>query len=252
MGTPELTGKVVSGRIFRRGAGFGRGVLPCPAENGVYYGLVGWQMSWAGNNAMSVPSDLIAAGLALHRSGRFAEAEATYRQALAAAPRNADILNLLGAVCINLGQLPAAEEHLEAALRLNPSHSAAHDNLGVLLVNQQRLEEAIASFRRAVALIRATCNRSSTWPTLCRAPARRTKRSACLEWWRIGARHAALACGSGSVADRAESAGRGNRSAARSGALAADRGPRDSSWRRRWPRVGRRRPRSKPITRRCE
>jgi tetratricopeptide (TPR) repeat protein len=97
-------------------------------------------------------SKLLAAGIAHHRSGDFQKAHEVYRQLLAANPQEAVVYNLLGAVCIDAGQLRDAGAYLAEALRLDPALAAAHDNLGLLLTAQDKLGEAIASFRRAVAL----------------------------------------------------------------------------------------------------
>jgi tetratricopeptide (TPR) repeat protein len=73
-----------------------------------------------------------------------------YRQLLATDPQDAMVLNLLGAVCINLQRLEEAREYLVESLRLNRNFAAAHDNLGVVLVSQNQIPRAIASFREAV------------------------------------------------------------------------------------------------------
>jgi tetratricopeptide (TPR) repeat protein len=99
---------------------------------------------------MTAHKQTLAAGLAQHQAGHFAAAEALYRQVVAAEPDNADARNLLGAVYINLHQFTDAEEHLAAALRINPQHFAALDNHGVLLARQERYAEAAECFRRAL------------------------------------------------------------------------------------------------------
>ena len=101
-----------------------------------------------------MPADpqLLAAGIEHHRSGRLAEAHAAYRQLWTANPQDAVVLNLLGAVCINLSRPAEAGQYLAEALRQNPRFAAAHDNWGVLLMSQNRFAEAIASFQHAAAL----------------------------------------------------------------------------------------------------
>jgi tetratricopeptide (TPR) repeat protein len=96
--------------------------------------------------------ETIAAGIRLHEAGQFARARDCYLQALAEDPQNADVLNLLGAVSINLEELADAERYLAEAVRSNPAHPAAYDNLGVLAVKLGRTEEAIDRFRRACEL----------------------------------------------------------------------------------------------------
>ena len=97
-------------------------------------------------------SELLTTGLEHHQAGRLSRAREIYRQVLAADPQNAEVHNLLGAVCIHLHQWPQAAGYLAEAVRLNPEYSAAHDNLGVLLAQQGQIGQAVVSFRRAAAL----------------------------------------------------------------------------------------------------
>ncbi len=101
---------------------------------------------------MPLDTELVTAGMNLHRAGNFQQAQDIYRRLLAAEPQNAMIHNLLGAVAINLRQWPEAQGCLEQALRLSPTFAAAHDNLGVLLTAQNRFAEAIGFYRRAIEL----------------------------------------------------------------------------------------------------
>ena len=50
------------------------------------------------------------------------------------------------------GQINDAIREYAEVLRVNPRHTVTHLNLGVLLVRQQRLPEAIARFEDAVRL----------------------------------------------------------------------------------------------------
>ena len=124
--------------------------------------------------------------LAHHQAGRLREAEALYREVLAAEPRNAEALHLLGVALhqlgrheeaiarieeaigvdaarpefhSNLGEVhrmcgrPAqAERAYRAALALNPGLAAAHGNLGHARLAQQRIAEAAESYERAAEL----------------------------------------------------------------------------------------------------
>ena len=127
--------------------------------------------------------------LAHHQAGRLREAEELYRDVLAAEPRNADALHLLGvalhqqgrheeavaqigaAIGIdaarpdfhnNLGEVhrmcgrPAqAEQAYRAALALAPDLAAAHGNLGHALLAQKRISAAAESYEHAAALDQA-------------------------------------------------------------------------------------------------
>lgn len=97
-------------------------------------------------------NNLLAAGLEHHQARRFAQARDCYWQALAAEPRNPDLLNLLGAVSINLEDRAAAERYLNEAIALDPNHAAAYDNRGVLRVQLGRVAAAIEDFEQATRL----------------------------------------------------------------------------------------------------
>ena len=134
---------------------------------------------------MTDPADLLRNAIAQHQAGRTAEAEALYRQILAADPRQADALDMLGVLCLQSGRAAEAVDYLNRALAIRPSQSeyanhlgaaygalgrnddaiavlrravqsapgaaAGHYNLGIALRNQERVAEAAASFRHAVA-----------------------------------------------------------------------------------------------------
>jgi tetratricopeptide (TPR) repeat protein len=67
-------------------------------------------------------------------------------------PRDAEALFLFGAVYGQLGDFAAAERMLRDALALAPNHPVLNCNLGVALLQQQRFQEAMASFSRALQL----------------------------------------------------------------------------------------------------
>ena len=84
--------------------------------------------------------------------GRLAEAEARYRQALAADPEDAEALTNLGVTLQLRGRPDQAEACYRRALELRPDQPEGHNNLGVALQALDRLDEAIACFERALAL----------------------------------------------------------------------------------------------------
>ena len=55
-------------------------------------------------------------GVRLHGVGRMAEAEQVYRQVLAAAPKHADTLHMLGVLALQSGQLQAAVACIDQAI----------------------------------------------------------------------------------------------------------------------------------------
>jgi protein O-GlcNAc transferase len=55
-----------------------------------------------------------------HRNGRLREAEALYREVLAATPRHADALHLLGVIALQSGHAEAAIELIGRAVEVRP------------------------------------------------------------------------------------------------------------------------------------
>ena len=90
-------------------------------------------------------------GTAYAEAGRWEEAVASYRRALAQ-PTLAihDVVHQnLGLALYHLKQYPEAESSLRFALSLDPKMQAAYYNLGLVLVAENRRDEARAAFRRA-------------------------------------------------------------------------------------------------------
>jgi serine/threonine-protein kinase len=80
--------------------------------------------------------------------GQLGEAAATLQQAAALDPLSADIPTWQCAVSLGTGQLAAAEAAGRRALELSPEHELAGRNLGIVLLLQHRLPEALAAFHR--------------------------------------------------------------------------------------------------------
>jgi predicted O-linked N-acetylglucosamine transferase (SPINDLY family) len=94
----------------------------------------------------------IAEGLQHHQAGRCTQAEACYRQALAADPTRADAHHLLGVLAHQRGQLDRAIRSYRQAIALHPEYPEAFNNLGVALQAQGKIAEAVPCFERAIAL----------------------------------------------------------------------------------------------------
>ena len=90
--------------------------------------------------------------LSLHQQGAFAEAQALYRNVLAADPRHFDSLHLLGLTLVQTGALEQGVEAIGKAIAVRADVAEAHYNLGNALVSLDRPLDALASFDRAIAL----------------------------------------------------------------------------------------------------
>ncbi|MGN6085442.1 O-linked N-acetylglucosamine transferase, SPINDLY family protein [Trinickia sp.] len=105
-------------------------------------------------SAAAVPatsSPPIELGLSHQQAGRFAEAEAIYRQILAAEPHHADALHLLGLVAYHRGDYTQASELIMLALTYRESE-IFYGNLGNALAARGMRAAAMESFRQAIAL----------------------------------------------------------------------------------------------------
>jgi Tfp pilus assembly protein PilF len=129
--------------------------------------------SWRDNaalfdRALSVnPRSLMAhhnSGAVLAREGKHGEAVRWYRRGLKYHPRCVELYRGLGISLVALGEvdeglalwrLDAAQpiDALQAALRLDPESVEAHLQLGLVLNEQGRREEAAAAFREALSRI---------------------------------------------------------------------------------------------------
>src|SRR5262245_36134354 len=93
--------------------------------------------------------------LALHRAGRLAEAERAYKGVLASDPSNFKAWHHLGIVVLQQNRFDEAVSHIGESLRLNPGQVLAHTNRAAALVSLKRHREALADYNAAVTLQRS-------------------------------------------------------------------------------------------------
>jgi tetratricopeptide (TPR) repeat protein/2-polyprenyl-3-methyl-5-hydroxy-6-metoxy-1,4-benzoquinol methylase len=91
-------------------------------------------------------------GALLHQMTRSDEAISLMRQAIAIEPRNADYHYNLGCVLNGSGRVAEAIEQLAKAVALNPQYAEAHFELGNAYGRMERWQEAAGQFRRVIAL----------------------------------------------------------------------------------------------------
>jgi Flp pilus assembly protein TadD/SAM-dependent methyltransferase len=89
-------------------------------------------------------------GALMHQCGRTDDAISLIRQAIAIEPQNPDYHYNLGSILNSAGRTPEAIEPLSKAVALKPSYAEAHCELGTALGQQGNLADAKASFRRAL------------------------------------------------------------------------------------------------------
>src|SRR5262249_32345288 len=90
--------------------------------------------------------------LSHYRRGDFRSAERAARQALATAPNNPDLLQLLASALVAQGKAKEAVRHLEAVLKAGRATGETLYNLGTTLFMAGRPDEAAARLRQACAV----------------------------------------------------------------------------------------------------
>jgi len=90
--------------------------------------------------------------LALHQSGRVAEAAAIYQAVLKSHPQQYECLHYLGVAHLQGGRAGEALPLLERALALGPNDPSLQANLGLALTNVGRPADALRHLDRALAL----------------------------------------------------------------------------------------------------
>jgi Tfp pilus assembly protein PilF len=101
---------------------------------------------------MPTLSEAIAIAAQHHHAGRLEAAEQTYREILTVDPNQADAWHLLGVIALQLGNYEFAVESISRAIDLHATESVFHSNLGNAFKAQGKLDEAVASYRRALDL----------------------------------------------------------------------------------------------------
>ena len=103
------------------------------------------------NNPSTVP-DALRTALRHHQRGELRQAEAIYRKVLLVEPNNADALHLLGVIANQTGKNELAVDLIGKAIGVNNAVPLYHSNAGNAYFALNRLEEAIACYRRALSL----------------------------------------------------------------------------------------------------
>jgi len=97
-------------------------------------------------------ADRLASAVALHQAGDLRSAETIYQEILAAEPRNADALHLVGVIALHRRRFQEAADWLEQAIAVDPRQALYFSNLGTAYRSLGRLDEAMDAFRRAIHL----------------------------------------------------------------------------------------------------
>ncbi|MGI9295873.1 MAG: tetratricopeptide repeat protein [Pseudomonadales bacterium] len=87
-----------------------------------------------------------------HRAGRLQQAQQGYRKVIAANPRHADALHLLGVAELHAGKPDAAIQWISESIAVNAGNADAYLNLGNAYQTLHKTNEAIAAYRQALKL----------------------------------------------------------------------------------------------------
>jgi FkbM family methyltransferase len=96
--------------------------------------------------------DLLTQGWRLHQAGEIAKAEQLYRQVVAADPNNASAWCYFGIACHDQQRYDEAVAAYRRALELQPDFPVALNNLGNTFRLLKRIDESVACFDRALAI----------------------------------------------------------------------------------------------------
>jgi predicted O-linked N-acetylglucosamine transferase (SPINDLY family) len=111
--------------------------------------------AWASTSRAQRRHDVagtLAHALDCHQRGLLTEAQKGYRLVLKKRPNHFDALHMLGVSEKQLGNHEAAMRMIKRALLVDPQSAPAYSNLGSLLIDLKRFEEAFASFDLAIQL----------------------------------------------------------------------------------------------------
>jgi Tfp pilus assembly protein PilF len=92
------------------------------------------------------------------RLGDDANAFTEYKKALAAAPKDADLLNDFGYYFYQRGDLVKAEKYFRRATAANPNHLRATINLALALGKQGQIQASLTTFQQVLPPAQAHCN----------------------------------------------------------------------------------------------
>jgi tetratricopeptide (TPR) repeat protein len=104
------------------------------------------------NHVPNRPSTLINLANTQYQLNKLDSARKTAEKAVETDPGNPDALCQLGAILVARGSNKAAVEILDKCLGINPKLAEAYSNRGNALKELKRLDEALASYEKAIAL----------------------------------------------------------------------------------------------------
>ncbi len=93
-----------------------------------------------------------AKGDALRRDKDYEQALQMYRAALRKRPKDPVLLNKIGLAELQRGNLVAAQDNFQRAVKHNKKFAEAHNNVGAVLYMQKKYDGAVKAYKKALAL----------------------------------------------------------------------------------------------------
>ncbi len=89
-------------------------------------------------------------GVSFFQHGYLEQAEATFKQVIAAKPDNPEAYYNLGTLYLRRNAFPGAREYLERTVKLRPDYPEAWNNLGMVAAHENQADEAVRNFQQAL------------------------------------------------------------------------------------------------------
>jgi Flp pilus assembly protein TadD/peroxiredoxin len=89
-------------------------------------------------------------GVSFFQHGYLEQAEASFKQVIAAKPDNPEAFYNLGTLYLRRNAFPEARQYLEEAVKLRPEYPEAWNNLGMISAHQNQPDEAVRNFQQSL------------------------------------------------------------------------------------------------------
>src|ERR1700722_10618635 len=96
-----------------------------------------------------VADERLTQAISMHQAGRLSEAKTQYLRILRHRPADPDALHFLGVLSHRLGESEAGLELIRRSLEIAPRNSHAWLNLGNILLEGDRVQDAHSAYRHA-------------------------------------------------------------------------------------------------------
>ena len=103
------------------------------------------------NHPSTLSKEQIDSVIALYSNGQYEEAIKQIKELNILYPNQPLLFNLIGVCYKEIGQLEGAAKMFRNAVVLQPSYFEAYFNLGVVLQDMEQNDEAIDSYKKAIA-----------------------------------------------------------------------------------------------------